>query len=326
MSKFKPYESPIDFIARKVPFVEFLDKLYYKYNKFDSFLNSSGRDPRSSKSPYFLGGLNPLIAMGKDFLDTFKPYKSRFYIFRDLLQPLRGLGNVIRGLFNLIATPILFLINTARYAIMAIQAKSFQLFLENMALNLIKSGGGLLDGITSIIRGISQIITTPLTWFIRMPLRGIITAVKGMPTFLNSFKSQAEETATLIKREDREVEDSILIDRKMGSVALKIAKALARGQELGVSQEALLGAYDKCRSFTERKLSPWDYLQAKLGGGYYVSNDSYYYRKDEDEYTRKSALNFLSIFSTGQIPEETDTQERHQALEAWDRLTDRKFL
>lgn len=47
-------------------------------------------------------------------VDTFKPYKSGFYVWRDILQPLRGLGNIIKGAAYLIAAPLLFLYDIVR--------------------------------------------------------------------------------------------------------------------------------------------------------------------------------------------------------------------
>jgi len=38
----------------------------------------------------------------------------------------------------------------------------------------------MLDGATRLLRGLSQVATAPLTWFIKMPLRGIITAFSAI--------------------------------------------------------------------------------------------------------------------------------------------------
>ena len=48
----------------------------------------------------------------------------------------------------------------------------------------------ITDGLTSVIRGATQIITTPLTRFVKMPIRGIITAIKGVPKIEENPGSQ----------------------------------------------------------------------------------------------------------------------------------------
>ncbi len=39
--------------------------------------------------------------MGKDAIDTFKPFKSSYYIKRDLLQPIQGAINLYNGIKNI---------------------------------------------------------------------------------------------------------------------------------------------------------------------------------------------------------------------------------
>src|SRR3954471_20748944 len=49
------------------------------------------------KSSFF-----PLVDMSKDFRNTARPYRSRKDIFDDFLQPVYGLGNVLKGALYLI--------------------------------------------------------------------------------------------------------------------------------------------------------------------------------------------------------------------------------
>jgi hypothetical protein len=93
--------------------------------------------------------LQPLAYMGKDYMDTFKPFKSSYYIKRDLLQPIHGLINIYNGFKNI----------------------------GNGIVDL--KGSSIALGIAEIFRGLTQIATTPLTWFLRLPCRGIITLFTG---------------------------------------------------------------------------------------------------------------------------------------------------
>ncbi|MBN9231429.1 MAG: hypothetical protein J0I93_11335 [Legionella sp.] len=44
----------------------------------------------------------------------------------------------------------------------------------------------------------------------------------------------------LINKDDKDVEDTILIDREMQSIGIKVDKAQARGQEIGANPEKLM--------------------------------------------------------------------------------------
>lgn len=99
--------------------------------------------------------LQPLVYMGKDYNDTFKPFKSSFYIKRDLLQPIHGAINIYNGIVDL-------------------------------------KGSSIALGITEIFRGLTQIATTPLTWFLRLPFRGIITLFTGFQKAENGAGIQIE--------------------------------------------------------------------------------------------------------------------------------------
>ncbi len=93
--------------------------------------------------------LQPLAYIGKDCIDTFKPFKSSYYIKRDLLQPIHGSINIYKGFTN-IGTGIVDL-----------------------------KSSSIAIGIAEILRGLTQIAITPLTWFLRFPCRGIITLLTG---------------------------------------------------------------------------------------------------------------------------------------------------
>ena len=119
LMKIKGFQSPMQLIAKRIPFIKSILDFYYKHNIFDNSMDRDeaiAQDPRlKRKRNLSLGGFNPLIALlAKDFIDTFKPHKSHIYIIDDGLKPLSAIGNIIRGLFNLIASPILFITETIR--------------------------------------------------------------------------------------------------------------------------------------------------------------------------------------------------------------------
>lgn len=330
MPKFRPYESPFEILTRKISVLEHLSDFYYQYNKFDDPISTLGRDPRSKLSPYFLGGFNPLFAMAKDAVDTFKPYKASFYVARDLIQPFRGIGNTLRGIFNIVVTPFLFLANTFRYAYYGIKYKDFSFFKNSMARNGVKSAGGILDGITSVIRGAAQVITTPFTWFIRMPLRGIITAVKGMPTVVDLQKEKAEKITALVEKQQKTLEDGIKIDREICGLYRKVTTATKRNQEVGADAEKLDALFSECSKFTEKRLNSRGPLQAQAG---VVDEDGSFYHVRHDKNAHKNALKFLGMFTQKKISDtdeseaaKAESDDLNQALLAYNRVTGNAYI
>lgn len=138
----------------------------------------------------FIGALQPIASMANDIQYTFKPYRSLREVGMDIAQPVRGFGNILRGLANVVLAPLIFLGNTVKYMF---GSGSFSNFSYNMGLNLGYSTSWVIEGLSSLVRGFTQVLTTPLTWAFRIPLRGIITAIKGTPDI-----SENEEIQRLV--------------------------------------------------------------------------------------------------------------------------------
>lgn len=85
MSKFRPFNSPIKRFVRKFGNLgNLLIETYYKLNPFDDYHPSDEQNRLEFQfASEFLSAFNPFIAMAKDVRDTFKPYKSAFYLRRD---------------------------------------------------------------------------------------------------------------------------------------------------------------------------------------------------------------------------------------------------
>lgn len=238
MSKYFPYTSPAAVFAARFKVIGELRSLYFEYNKWDNelegFNTNPYRDPgRPSPSSRFLGGLQPFRAMKKDIVDTFKPYKSTFYIKRDLMQPVAGIGNIIKGSCYVVLAPLMFPIGIFVCISEGIAKKSFGLFAWKMALGSTVLSGGFLDGVGSLVRGVSQLLTTPLTWFVRIPLRAIITKIKGKPTVCQNVEKKVEKLEILVNKEDKTLTDALEINCGLNSLCRKVRKAEERGQEIG---------------------------------------------------------------------------------------------
>lgn len=301
MSKFIPYESPSAYFARKFQFVNRLRSLYFKFNKFDNELEYAAIDPRdtaqynASSIPlsYLWGGLNPLLAIRKDLTNTLKPYKSSFYVFKDLLQWVSGIGNTIKGVFNCVFSPLIFLVNLIRYAYYAIREKNVHLFTHNMALSSVKLGGGLLDGLSSLIRGASQIVTTPLTWLIKMPLRGLITGIKGKLTLSQNVENKVTDLEALVKKTAKTIDDTLAVDCGIRSLRAKLTKAQNRGQIVDVDGASIESEFNQNHwPHTEKRLIIPNAHTAQRA--YSLAHDEYF--PADSEKARESVLKILGLF------------------------------
>jgi hypothetical protein len=122
-------------------------------------------------------GLDHIAAMAKDFKDTFKAYKPSeidYYLERDLLQFFHGVKNTTRGTFSLIAVPLIFLRNMLN---LIFNTASLEDFWDNGKSLVTQPLEYLIDGVPLLLRGLTQMITAPLTTFIKIPLRSFISFV-----------------------------------------------------------------------------------------------------------------------------------------------------
>lgn len=135
------------------------DKLFFAYFRF--FPGEKDRVKRQ-----LLGGFQPLMDMHKDLVNTFRPYKSWKHVEQELLQPVRGLGNVFAG--------ILLLIGVCVYAPLA----GLGIIQEKRPLKKAMVSSWCIESISRIIRGATQLVFTPFVP-IKMLFRGITTSILG---------------------------------------------------------------------------------------------------------------------------------------------------
>lgn len=147
----------------------------------------------------FLAPLQPFVDAGKDFADTFKPYECWDDFFQDLKQPLYGIANFLMGVATFIfcglALPLALigcLLSMMTAGIFLLEGKS-TLARETMeGCGLVLGGcvSWLMESLALINRGITQIAATPLTYFLKMPLRGLLYAFSDSPYAEDKPESQ----------------------------------------------------------------------------------------------------------------------------------------
>lgn len=214
------------------------------------YLTESEYESTRKFSPpkYFLAMLiapfQHFLNMAKDAIDTFKPYKSTVQMRRDFLQPIYGVGNILKGILNLILTPLILVINILRETVKFLKSlknahisKSFLVYIKNISLNFVRTLSWTLDGCFSLLRGMTQIVSTPLTWLIKIPLRSIITALKGTPKIedSSSVKKLITKGKNLIKENTHFF--APVMDGITKSLHAKFEKGVSRGQPTNIDPE-----------------------------------------------------------------------------------------
>lgn len=207
-----------------------------------------------------LGALQAFANMKKDFTDTFKPYKGSYQQTHEMLQPIYGIGNFLKGavviLYGvaLLAELLIFsLIHIDYWFLNGDQSSRWPSFKDILLVRLII----ILDGVANVIRGITQIAFTPFTYFIKMPLRGILSLFKEPPLAEQnkSLSGYIDELMACFndKPKDR---DYIYIVYLLQAIDAKFQKSVNRDQKTLVCPheefKLMLSLYD---SFPENRSS-----------------------------------------------------------------------
>lgn len=121
----------------------------------------------------------PLFELKKFIADTFKPYKTENQKNRDWYQLYNGfalLSNTIERVLKVLISFVLPPLALVLYQEDVRRSKSE--FFKKRAYDLITMPLWLLR---NVIKGVLQVLTAPFTVLIRMPLRLLITSIKGKP-------------------------------------------------------------------------------------------------------------------------------------------------
>ncbi|MDP3267530.1 MAG: hypothetical protein Q8M40_00640 [Legionella sp.] len=185
------YISLFEYLSMKnYPFARWFHKhLYlvdYQALKDKSILYSYGKYSKLGIdwAAQWRGGMQHWVSVANDMRYTIKPYNDKNDLWRDILQPARGFKNIFRGAAILVLSPLMFLFFLIAFPLRSL----FTWFFGDLSLYLRANVMSMLtwsaDGLFCLIRGVIQLATTPLNWFLRMPLRGILTGIYGPPDIL----------------------------------------------------------------------------------------------------------------------------------------------
>lgn len=183
----------------------------------------------------FLGSFQPFVDIVNDFQSYLKPYKKfSNQLGRDLKQPLVGIGNFSIG--------VVYLFSALSSCLNEEQPWS-------------RSLAWTIYGFSNIFRGITQVLFTPFTWLIKIPLRGMITL------FNKSTQTNWEEKESVQSLVEKGLESSDEEQKK------KICIELHRKFEHGCHEN---GKNTALADNEELK------LYMPLAGTYNTSSESYY--------------------------------------------------
>lgn len=108
------------------------------------------------------GSLQSFADMKKDLVDTFKPYRSNWYAKRDAKQPFygiynffKGIGYILGSLLLLIAIPFYYIPERNR------GGSGKERYFVALVGSSIFAFSWFTDGVLSVIRGVTQLVTTP---------------------------------------------------------------------------------------------------------------------------------------------------------------------
>lgn len=114
------------------------------------------------------GMAQPIFKLKKDCADFIQPYYTHRKLFKDLFQPFIGILNCLKGLLSLLG-------GIATTALGLVISPCFVLAPHGLLNTLIYATSWIIRGIFDLVRGISQIVMTPLTWLLKIPTRALIT-------------------------------------------------------------------------------------------------------------------------------------------------------
>jgi hypothetical protein len=206
---------------------------------------------------YFVKPFEIFLDMGKEVVDTFKPYKGYYQSTRDVLIPLRGLKNLLKGLLDvtlalvyLALAPAVFTISLLLTIVGGIFSGSSNFTIGALVVTGVTGAGfgvaisDIARGLSDIVKGVTQLAATPLVWAIKMPLRGLITLFAGAPKIEDSatIKHLAEDGLLGIRDNDEKKSRAAV-----NAMHHKFQCAAKKGQQTAISPVTERALYNQNR-------------------------------------------------------------------------------
>jgi hypothetical protein len=236
----------------------------YHLNQRDARTNPSNPPSLDSAYPhrknYFITVLNstpvPLSEYEKQiknhFKKYFKTYKSNFYLYQDLLQPLNAMRHLLEGIAKIVFSPLAFIVFTpVNLAIFTYTVfinlstmAEFKMHWDEIKTNFKSAATRMLDGLAEIGLGVVLAATSIL-----LPIKLIVNSIltnREEPRKIENNPGMVR----LVEEADRIAVKDEFSTNKMHALLIdahrKFEKSLDRMQYTQVSKEAENKAYNEC--------------------------------------------------------------------------------
>ncbi|WP_133138773.1 hypothetical protein [Legionella genomosp. 1] len=225
----------------------------YHGNQREVQKNGASQDilntPYPHRSNYFMSVLNTtptpvsehMKTIGKHFQKFFTTYKSNNYLYKDLLQPLNAVKNIIEGALKIGLSPLMFLIATP---INLFSTRKLKTGWEQVKSSFAATVGRMGDGFGQLGVGITLALTAVL-----MPIKVVvnsITTARAEPRKIENNPGMAK----LIKEAEKVDHEEMSVN-KMNALRIdmhrKLEKSLDRHQKTDISVEEERKAYKACQ-------------------------------------------------------------------------------
>lgn len=226
--------------------LESIDALLFPYERqIQKVLSVRRMDTKSSEAIYMypfgrhltqlLGGLQPLLDISKELQDIVTRYKSingrHSHLVRDLLLPVRAVGNIIAGGLTIVATipvTLTLIVNTLAVFILQCAELNFTDAIFKLIDDLIDCSimpvSHMLNGVTRISLGLTQASKSVILPAI-LGFRGIHTLIRGKPK-ANEDQGVQEVCEDLKKLANKNKLDILSNGRKRSEIIVRISTNL----------------------------------------------------------------------------------------------------
>ncbi len=196
-------------------YTHFKDLFYDLSNPFSKTIDEVGSNLLDRQ---ISGVLLPVVEIVVEVRDLFIPYEEPSDILNDILRPVWGIINVAQGLIKIALAPLVLAIslvlNVGRvlffnlprmllyYAGFIDHLSFFSLFEgRRFVESAIVTISGALEGITTVLRGVTQIVEAPIAWIKAVSL-GTAMAIK-------TYKKSEEDQSIKNIEEDPSIKENI---------------------------------------------------------------------------------------------------------------------
>lgn len=205
-----------------------------------------------------LGAFQPVVDAVYDAADTFRPYKSWEKVGWDLLQPIRGIANVLEAVGQLLYIPLFMVgkltIMNISVAIAAQEGYKLRAVVGNTLSAFIGPISWLMNSATKLLRGLTQIATTPLSW--------LKIIARGFSTLENRGVQRLVDDRSVVRlvKQGEELQSDLQKSSQQESTDATAPLLLAKALKLEAIQNELKRKYQKAQQETAPTPSKSGYI------------------------------------------------------------------